>query len=318
MTMSPKTDVTSHLILCNADLSHFHHNGRLRVIETDGRIHLLLKSGHFHFSTKHIWQFIFSGKCLISVTTELDIRFFRNLDMAYFHQNRRGNSPFAGILCAPLPPKQTWKFTFFWDPVCLISSQTDVEIPVFSNADMPHFHQNRFGDPFLLKSGHTPFPSKLTWKFAFSAMRTWSISITTDLEIQIFRNPGMPHFHQNRRGNSPFSGIWCAQTSLQTHLEIHICWNPVCPIFIKTDLEIHFFWHHACLIPIKTHVDIQLQNRTSIKNVMSDLNKKNVTTGLKKIIIHLMSGLKGGKKEKKGLKFRMNPGWLRVARRLRG
>jgi len=97
----------------------------------------------------------------------------------------------------------------------------------------------------------------------------------------------MPHFHRNRLGNSPFSGIRTCPLSTQTYLEIHpfleycvskfhpnrfgfifpeiqffllpskqtwkltFFWNPVCPTPPQTNLEIHFFLNRTCPIPLK-------------------------------------------------------------------
>jgi len=60
------------------------------------------------------------------------------------------------------------------------------------------------------------------------------------MEIELFSNADVPHFHQNRFENSIFPDIRCAPFPSKQIRKFHFFRHPVCPISIKTDLKDQF------------------------------------------------------------------------------
>ena len=188
-------------------------------IKTNVEIHLFLKSGvpHFHQNRSGNWPFLQCAHTPFPSKQIWKFTFFWNTDIPHFHQNRRGNSPFPEIWCAAFPSKQTWKLTFSAMRTCPICTnlKTDLE-----------FHR-------FLKCGHAPFPgpSKQTWKWTFSVVLTCTISNKTDLDIHLSSFWNFESSGPDRRGNSPFSEIRCAAFPWKQTWRFTCFWNPDMPHF---------------------------------------------------------------------------------------
>ena len=103
-----------------------------------------------------------------------------------------------------------------------MSFKTDVDIDLLCNPDMPNSHPNRFGNSVLLKSGHSPIPPQQMCKFTFSWHHVCPIFIQTDFEIHRFPQSCLSKFHRNRRGHSSMTRVSLMCTWLALHLAIPI------------------------------------------------------------------------------------------------
>ena len=135
---------------------------------------------HVRFQSKQTWELIFSAMwtCPIPTTTDFEIHRFLQTCVPPFLKTDLAIH-FAQIWTCPFATQHIWNIKFLRNLVCPISTKTDVDIDLFSNGGMFHFHQNR--------RANSSFPRNLGCP----------ISSETDLDIHLFCNAAIPNSHQN-------------------------------------------------------------------------------------------------------------------------